>query len=126
MSPVVAYLGLFVLWIGIFFCGIGVIGLLRFPDVFTRLHASGKVSTLGLAFTLIGASILVPEITLKAIVLIVFVVLTSPVSSHAIASAAHRIIGRLPDDARDDLAVSRGHENDADEHEERIETLIIE
>jgi multicomponent Na+:H+ antiporter subunit G len=126
MSPAVAYLGLFVLWVGIFFCGVGVIGLMRFPDVFTRLHASGKVATLGLSFTLIGTSILIPEITLKAIVLIVFVVLTSPVSSHAIASAAHRIIGRLPDDARDDLAECRDHEHDAEEHEERIETLVVE
>lgn len=126
MNPAVAYLGLFVLWVGIFFCGVGVIGLMRFPDAFTRLHASGKVATLGLSFTLIGTSILIPQITLKAIVLIVFVVLTSPVSSHAIASAAHRIIGRLPDGARDDLAARRDHERDAEEQEEQIETLFVE
>lgn len=126
MSPVVAYLGLLVLWIGIFFCGVGVIGLLRFPDVFTRLHASSKVATLGLSFTLIGASILIPEITLKAIVLIVFVVLTSPVSSHAIAAAAHRIIRRLPVGTRDDLAECRDHQHDAEQQEERKETLIAE
>jgi multicomponent Na+:H+ antiporter subunit G len=101
------YLGLLLLWMGVFFSAIGVLGLLRFPDVFTRIHASGKVPTLGLLFLLAGAVCFMPELILKALVLAGFMLLTSPVSSHAIAVAAHRSIGRLRYGTRDDLADAR-------------------
>lgn len=96
--------GLILLLIGVAFSALGILGLIRFPDVYTRIHASGKVATLGLIFTLFGAAILQPEITFKAIALIIFAVLTSPVASHAIASASHHRYGRLKDNQRDDLA----------------------
>lgn len=120
-----AVIALVVLWIGIFFCGVGVIGLLRFPDVYTRLHASGKVATLGLSFMLLGAALFRPEMTFKVIVLIFFVVLTSPVSTHAIASAAHRNYGRLKS-GRDDLADCRDRMDDTDQQRERTEMLLTE
>jgi multicomponent Na+:H+ antiporter subunit G len=97
-------IGVVVLWIGVFFCVVGIIGLLRFPDVYTRIHASGKVATLGLVGLLIGATILMPELFFRALVLIAFVILTAPVASHVIASAAHRSYGRLKVGTRDDLA----------------------
>lgn len=90
LSAIAQVLGIVLLWIGVLFSLVGVIGTLRFPDVFTRLHASGKVSALGLAFLLVGTMILLPGSTLKLILLLMFIVLTAPVSTHAIAVAAVR------------------------------------
>lgn len=81
---------------------IGVLGFIRLPDVYTRLHATGKVSVFGLVFLLLAADILTPLATWKALLLIFFVLAASPTVSHAISSAAYRagipIVGK-----RDDL-----------------------
>ncbi len=63
--------GLIVLWLGVLFSLIGVLGLIRLPDVYTRLHASGKVSTLGLLGLLLGAALLMPDAILELLVLFV-------------------------------------------------------
>lgn len=83
-------IGLVVLWIGVGFCVAGVVGIIRMPDLYCRLHASGKVATVGLCGLLLGAAVLMPSIALKAIALAIFAFLTLPVSTHAIAAAAHR------------------------------------
>lgn len=95
--------GLIVLWAGIFFCVVGVVGLIRFPDVYTRLHASSKVATLGLCGILIGAAVLLPGTALKALVLLLFMLFSAPVASHAIAAAAYRQGYRMVNPVRDDL-----------------------
>lgn len=97
-------LGLVALWFGVIFAVIGIVGLLRFPDVYTRIHAAGKVSTLGLVGILLGAALLMPEATPRAIVLTLFAVVTLPVSSHAIASAAYQRGVRGNGYVRDDLS----------------------
>jgi multicomponent Na+:H+ antiporter subunit G len=97
-------LGLIVLWAGVFFCVVGVVGLIRFPDVYTRIHASGKVATLGLFGLLLGAAIFRPAFTLKEIALAVFMVLATPIASHAVARAAYRQGVPMANPARDDLA----------------------
>jgi len=82
---------------------IGIIGFLRLPDVYTRLHATGKVSVFGVVFLLIAADILTPLATWKALLLMFFVLIAAPSISHSIASAAYRVgipmVGR-----RDELA----------------------
>lgn len=83
-------LGLLALWFGVGFCIVGVVGMVRMPDLYCRLHASGKVATVGLCGLLLGAAFIMPSITLKVIALAIFAVLTLPVSTHAIAAAAHR------------------------------------
>ncbi|NWF70307.1 MAG: monovalent cation/H(+) antiporter subunit G [Chloroflexi bacterium] len=97
-------LGLAALAFGLFFSVIGVVGLIRMPDVYCRLHAAGKVSTLGLCGLLVAAAFLLPEVTLKVIALALFAVLTLPVGSHAIAAAAYRSRTPLARAVRDDLA----------------------
>ena len=97
-------IGLIVLWIGIGFSIIGVLGLVRMPDLYCRLHATGKVSTVGLAGLLLGAAILMPSGALKLIALTIFAVLTLPVSTHTIAAAAHRHGNYKAILVRDDLA----------------------
>jgi multicomponent Na+:H+ antiporter subunit G len=107
MSGILPYLGLLVIWIGVLFSVVGIVGLYRFPDVFSRLHAAGKVATLGIAFLTIGAILFQPALLLKGIVLIAFLTLTSPVSTHVIAIAAHRNFKRIQVGERDDLADAR-------------------
>lgn len=97
-------LGLIAIWIGVFFSIVGIIGLIRFPDVYTRLHASGKVGTLGLVGILIGAALIMPDILLKILALAIFVLITFPVAAHAIARAAYCQDVPMVDSHRDDLA----------------------
>lgn len=96
--------GLIFLWIGVGFSAIGILGLVRLPDIYTRLHASGKVSTVGLSSILLGAAILMPSTALKLVALGVFALLTLPVSTHAIAAAAYRAGVPMKNYTRDDLA----------------------
>ncbi len=83
-------LGVAALLFGLFFCAVGVLGVIRMPDTLTRLHASGKVATLGLFGLLAGAALLMPTAALRLLVLGLFVLLTSPVATHAIAASVHR------------------------------------
>jgi len=71
---------------------IGAMGIVRFPDVYNRIHANTVVVVGGAILTMIGAGILggLNIFTIKAIVIATFLFLTSPVSAHAIARAAHR------------------------------------
>jgi multicomponent Na+:H+ antiporter subunit G len=102
MTPL-EILSVLALLFGLFFSLVGMIGLVRFPDVYCRIHASGKVATLGLVGLLAASGLLMPETALKGVALALFVVITSPVASHAIASAAYRQ-GVPVDPAHDDLA----------------------
>ena len=109
------------LGIGVFFNVLAGVGLLRFPDVYTRLHAGTKCTTFGSIF-IIGSVVLIglkmwfidnnPETTANGSVLalhsafaLVAILLTNPVGAHAIARAAHRS-GVMPAQAVvDDLKV---------------------
>ena len=70
------------------------IGVVRFPDVYTRSHASSKSSTLSILFVLLGAFLyflVYLEITsVKLLLAIVFVFITSPVAGHVTGRAAYR------------------------------------
>jgi multicomponent Na+:H+ antiporter subunit G len=97
-------LGLIVLWIGVGFSVLGVVGMIRMPDLYCRLHASGKVSTVGLCGLLLGTAILMPSAALKLLALAIFAVLTLPVGTHAIAAAAYRHGVPMNKAIRDDMA----------------------
>ncbi|MGJ3239749.1 MAG: monovalent cation/H(+) antiporter subunit G [Anaerolineae bacterium] len=90
MSEILEIVGIIFLLIGVGFSALGVLGILRLPDTFTRLHASGKVSTLGVLFISLGTAFLLPSAILKLIALSIFVIFSGPVGSHAIAAAVHR------------------------------------
>lgn len=76
---------------GAFFMLIGSIGVIRLPDFFTRSHATSKSDTLGIMLVLSGFAIYEGLTTtgLKLIVIIIFVALSNPVGSHALARAAY-------------------------------------
>ncbi|KUG20255.1 MAG: monovalent cation/H(+) antiporter subunit G [Methanomicrobiaceae archaeon] len=107
---VVDLIFLIFLAIGLIFNTLGVIGILRFPDVFTRLHAETKTTTfgtifLGLAVVVYGAShffgtgdgqyIVLSVHTIIAVIALAF---TNATGAHAIARAAHRS-GQKPAEA---------------------------
>jgi len=68
----------------------GALGVLRFPDFYTRLHAAGITDTAGAALILIGMMLQAPDwlIVVKLLFIGAFLALTSPVATHAIAHAA--------------------------------------
>lgn len=105
------------LGVGVFFNLLAGVGLLRFPDVYTRLHAGTKCTTFGSIF-IIGSVILLglkmwffdanPEVNspdvlvLHAAIALVAILLTNPTGAHALARAAHRSgvkpVGAIVDD----------------------------
>lgn len=75
---------------GIFFVVVGATGLLRMPDIYTRLHAAGMTDTMGSGFILLGLC-LQSGASLNVVRLLLvwaFLLLTSPISTHALARAA--------------------------------------
>ena len=75
---------------GSIFCLLATIGVLRFPDLYTRLHAASKAGTLGAGLVLLGAGIASGDtlILCRAVLGLVFLILASPVSAHLLARAA--------------------------------------
>ena len=72
---------------------IGAVGLIRFPDIYTRSHAQTVINVGGTCLILIGVVLEAPLFSfysIKSILLVVFIFLTSPVGSHAIARAAYK------------------------------------
>jgi multicomponent Na+:H+ antiporter subunit G len=87
--------------IGSFFNGLAAVGLLRFPDVYTRLHAGTKCTTFGtificLAVILFGIKLWIDGspaysiLSIHTLIALICVLLTNPTGAHAIARAAHR------------------------------------
>ena len=78
--------------IGIIFDFFGCLGLVRFPDIYNRLHSSIKCVTLGTSSILFGL-FLYKGFTytgIKALLCIGFLLLTAPVSAHVLSRAAHK------------------------------------
>ena len=67
------------------------LGLLRMPDAYTRIQAGTKASTLGNMLVLIGLAFHHPGWTLKLVMIVYFVLMTNPISSHALARAARTL-----------------------------------
>lgn len=83
-------LGLTIIVVGVAFDLLGCIGLVRFPDVYNRLQAGTKCVTLGVCLILFGTALLASNYPtrLKAILCVVFILITSPTGAHALARAA--------------------------------------
>ena len=97
---VIALLAIFV---GTFFSIVGVLGFIRFPDVYSRLHATGKVGVFGVVLLLVAAVFWTPLGWAKAGLLIILLMVAGPVATHAIGSAAYRIGIPLKQNNRNDL-----------------------
>jgi len=112
MFEIIIYI---LLGVGVFFNLLAGIGLLRFPDVYTRLHAGTKCTTFGSIF-LVGSVVLLglknwwigetngSVLAIHSIVALAAILITNPTGAHAIARAAHRSgvkpIGAVVDDLK--------------------------
>jgi multicomponent Na+:H+ antiporter subunit G len=74
------------------FAAIAGLGLLRLPDVLIRMHASTKAGTLGVGLIVIAVAVSKGDllVTTKAVLIILFLLLTAPVAAHLIGRAAYR------------------------------------
>jgi multicomponent Na+:H+ antiporter subunit G len=77
---------------GLFFVLAGVVGVLRLPDFYTRLQATGKCDTLGVGLMVLGLALQQPVLhhALKMLLLLLFVALANPTATHALGRAALR------------------------------------
>lgn len=80
--------GMVITGIGTAFLFLGNFGVLRLPDVYNRIQAGTKCTTLGAFLTIIGVGIMQPDWFWKTLLIAVFVLVTNPISSHAIARAS--------------------------------------
>ncbi|UCC95399.1 MAG: Na+/H+ antiporter subunit G [Candidatus Omnitrophota bacterium] len=83
--------------IGLGFDLLGCLGLVRFPDVYNRLQAATKCVTFGTCSILFGTFLILgfTSAGIKCLLALVFIVLTSPTASHALARASHKAGVRL-------------------------------
>jgi multicomponent Na+:H+ antiporter subunit G len=92
MTEVLDYAGAILLVGGAAFCFAAALGLVRFPDVLTRMHAATKPSVFGLLLVLTGVALILrdPKVTSVLTLAVLMQVLTAPVSGHLISRSAHR------------------------------------
>jgi multicomponent Na+:H+ antiporter subunit G len=78
---------------GSFFILLAALGVLRFPDMFTRMHAAAKASTFGTGLMLLGTIFYFRSwtIVIESLLITVFIFLTVPVASHLIGRAAYHM-----------------------------------
>lgn len=90
MDQVLQYLSWVLIAVGSFVVVVGALGLIRMPDVFTRMHAAGMIDTMGATLLLAGMALTAgwSLVTLKLLVLWLLFIFTSPVAGHALARAA--------------------------------------
>ncbi|MCK4351942.1 Na+/H+ antiporter subunit G [candidate division WOR-3 bacterium] len=74
--------------IGTIFLFLGGLGVFRLPDVYNRLQAGTKCTTLGAFLTIIGVGIMEPSWFWKTLLIGIFILLTNPISNHALGRAS--------------------------------------
>lgn len=91
---------------------LGSLGLVRMPDIYNRIQAGTKATTLGTLLTLLGVAFFQPAWSLKLFLIGIFLIFTNPLSSQILARAAHRSgQSRLPASQVDRLAEDFGDES---------------
>ena len=93
--------------LGALFVVIASLGLLRLPDLYTRMHASTKPATLGVSFIVAALALDSGElgIAVRAVLIVLFFLATAPVAAHRLGHAAYRAgVPRWSGTVRDDLA----------------------
>jgi multicomponent Na+:H+ antiporter subunit G len=99
---------------GSFFTVVGMLGLVRMPEVFTRMHAASVMETLGAGFLILGMILQAGPglVSLKLLFILALFFLTAPVVTHALAQAAlhERVRPLLSEDRRPKEGVTAGRE----------------
>ena len=99
IAEIANYIAAVLVVVGAGFGLIAAVGVLRLPDLYTRLHAASKAGAIGagLIFLAVAVASLDGAIVLRALIGIVFLLLSTPVSAHLLARAAFRS-GETPTD----------------------------
>lgn len=113
--------GALILVLGAVLCLAAALGLVRFPDVLTRMHAATKPQTLGLLLVVTGVAVSLREPRTLGLLFLVAVLqlLTAPVAAHMVGRTAHRT-GQVreditdPDELAEDLARAGFHRSTGD------------
>jgi len=111
-------IGAVLIGVGLLFDLFGCIGLARLPDIYNRLQAGTKCVTLGTCMILVGTAVCAGfgPLAVKAVLCMVFLLLTSPVAAHAVARGAYRSGVRLwPGSVVDRYAEKTGEDRPAEE-----------
>ena len=89
MTLVVEIASWILILLGSFFVMVGAFGLVRMPEIYTRMHAASVTDTLGVGFLILGMSLQAgfSLITLKLLFLVALFFFTGPVVTHALAQA---------------------------------------
>ena len=74
--------------IGVVFLFLGCLGIFRLPDVYNRLQAGTKCTTLGAFLTIAGVGVMEPGWILKTLLIAVFILITNPIAAHALGRAS--------------------------------------
>jgi multicomponent Na+:H+ antiporter subunit G len=82
--------GYVLLYLGAFFLLVSSIGLIRLPDVYTRMQAATKSTTLGVFFSVVGVGVLNPEWLVECLAVAFFILLTAPISGSALLRASYK------------------------------------
>ncbi|HKJ68233.1 MAG TPA: monovalent cation/H(+) antiporter subunit G [bacterium] len=82
--------GLIVTGFGVLFLLLGSLGVFRLPDVYNRLQAGTKCTTLGAFCTTLGVGIMEPSWFFKTLIIAVFILVTNPISAHALGRASRK------------------------------------
>jgi multicomponent Na+:H+ antiporter subunit G len=108
LSALAIYLGGSLLVLGAAFTLLAAIGVVRLPDLYTRMHAASKAGAVGGGLILLAVAVVGQDaaVSTRAIIGVIFLLLTTPVSAHLLARASY-IAGYKPNSATliDDLAV---------------------
>ncbi|MBU1240905.1 monovalent cation/H(+) antiporter subunit G [Myxococcota bacterium] len=81
--------GAITLLLGSIFLVLGALGVVRMPDSYNRIQAGTKATTLGTMLTMAGLGMLHPGWLPKLAILIFFIIITNPISSHVLAKVMH-------------------------------------
>lgn len=99
---------------GSFFVIVGALGLVRMPEIFTRMHAASIIDTAGVGLLILGMSLQagLSLVTLKLFFLLALFFFTGPVVTHALAQAClhEGIKPRLSEDRRKDRTLNEGRQ----------------
>jgi len=82
--------GIIITAIGTIFLFVGGLGIFRLPDVYNRLQAGTKCTTLGAFLTIVGVGITQPDWLPKTLVIALFILITNPISNHALGRASRK------------------------------------
>ncbi len=91
MKGIIEIVGYVLTSIGTLFLFLGGLGILRMPDVYNRMQAGTKATTLGAVGAIMGVGLINPDWFFKTLIISLFILLSNPISSHALARGSYRI-----------------------------------